>query len=234
MQWSAWAEVPNQQKQSKSKAGQYWVHLRSPRVKFWENGEFSQTISIISKSMIARKRSKKRWRAPFMPRRRFFDQIWPKVKVLALEVIKWKVIVFHGDVFLLNTLLISEIWKWHNRVRLVEPVMNMHFLTLKGQFQNLTSGQGQIMTQVGQYAYRPKRFDEPSRLAPFARLNLHPVASYWRKTDCGPMRPQMTFPWPPIISCTRIITDGVSGHDPERIGWFRLVYAKEKHFHISP
>ena len=33
----------------------------------------------------------------------------------------------------------------------------------------------------------------------------------------------MTSPWPPIISCTWIITDGVSGHDPERIGWFRSV-----------
>ena len=38
------------------------------------------------------------------------------------------------------------------------------------------------MTQVGQYAYHPKRFDEPSRLVPFVRLDLHPVASYWRKT----------------------------------------------------
>ena len=43
------------------------------------------------------------------------------------------------------------------------------------------------MTQVGQNAYLPKRLDEPSRLAPFARLYLHSVASYWRNTDCGLM-----------------------------------------------
>ena len=42
----------------------------------------------------------------------------------------------------------------------------------------IKSGQGQVMTQVGQYAYLSKRLDEPSRLAPFARLYLHPVTSY--------------------------------------------------------
>ena len=34
------------------------------------------------------------------------------------------------------------------------------------------------MTEVGQYAYLPKRLNEPSRLAPFALLYLHPVASF--------------------------------------------------------
>ena len=59
---------------------------------------------------------------------------------------------------------------------------------LKSQFRILTSGQvrtksgqGQIMTQVGQYAYYPKRLDQPSRLALFARIYLHPVATYSRK-----------------------------------------------------
>ena len=37
------------------------------------------------------------------------------------------------------------------------------------------------MAEVGQYAYLSKQVDEPSRLAPFARLYLHPVASYWQK-----------------------------------------------------
>ena len=92
----------------------------------------------------------------------------------------------------------------------------------------------QIMTQVGQNAYLPKRLDEPSRLAQLARLYLHSVASYWRNTDCGLMWPQLTFPWPPIISCIRIIPDGVSGLDPERIGWFRLVYAKWEAFSYFP
>ena len=40
------------------------------------------------------------------------------------------------------------------------------------------------MTQVGQYAHLPKRLEELSRLAPFARLCLRAVATYWRKTDC--------------------------------------------------
>ena len=47
-----------------------------------------------------------------------------------------------------------------------------------------------------------------------------------KKTDCDVMWPQLTFPWSPIISCTQIFTNGVNGHNAERIGWFRLVYAK--------
>ena len=35
----------------------------------------------------------------------------------------------------------------------------------------------------------------------------------------------MTFP---VICCIRIITNGVSSHDPERIGWFRLVHGKRE------
>ena len=50
------------------------------------------------------------------------------------------------------------------------------------------SGQDQVMVQIGQHVYFSKWLDEPSRLAPFARLYLHPVASYWRKkTDCDLM-----------------------------------------------
>ena len=52
---------------------------------------------------------------------------------------------------------------------------------------DLRPGQGQFMTQEGQFAFLPKRLDEPSILARFARLCLHPVASYWRNTDCGHM-----------------------------------------------
>ena len=38
----------------------------------------------------------------------------------------------------------------------------------------------------------------------------------------------------PIVSCTRIYTDGVSGHDPNRIGWFRSVYEKREAFSHFP
>ena len=48
---------------------------------------------------------------------------------------------------------------------------------------DLRSGQGQVMTEVDQYAYLPKRIDEPSRLALFLRLYLHPVECFWRKPD---------------------------------------------------
>ena len=36
------------------------------------------------------------------------------------------------------------------------------------------------------------------------------------------------------MSCSRIITDGASGHDPERIEWFRLVYVKREAFSCFP
>ena len=49
------------------------------------------------------------------------------------------------------------------------------------------SGQGQVMTEVGQYAHLPSRLDEPGRLAPFARLYLHPVSSYCLKLDFNPI-----------------------------------------------
>ena len=77
----------------------------------------------------------------------------------------------------------TKIKKSYHRVCLVEPVRKMYFLNFKGQFQNFTSGQ--VMTQVGQYAHHPKRLDEANRFAPFVRLYLHPIVTYWRKTDCG-------------------------------------------------
>ena len=91
------------------------------------------------------------------------------------------------------------------------------------------------MAQVGQYAqaHLPKWLDEPSRLAQFASLHVHPVASFWRKTDCDLIGPHLTsgnLPVPPIVSCTRIITDGVCGHDPEIIGRLGPVYAQQGTF----
>ena len=49
------------------------------------------------------------------------------------------------------------------------------------------SGQGQVMIQVGEHAYLPKPLDEPSPLAPFAHLYFHPVATIGEKrivTSC--------------------------------------------------
>ena len=38
----------------------------------------------------------------------------------------------------------------------------------------------------------PKLLDEPSRLAPFALLCMHPVATYWGKTGCDLIWSQLT------------------------------------------
>ena len=52
------------------------------------------------------------------------------------------------------------------------------------------SKHGQVLIQVGQYTHFLKRIDEPSRLAPFMGLYVHPVASYQQKklivTSCDP------------------------------------------------
>ena len=72
------------------------------------------------------------------------------------------------------------------------------------------------MTLVGQYAYLPKQLDEPSRLVRFARLYLHPVRVIGEKRIVT----SDDLPVTPIIGCIRIITDGLSGHDPEKLGGF--------------
>ena len=46
---------------------------------------------------------------------------------------------------------------------------------------DLRSDQAKVstyITKVGQYGYLSKNLDEPSRLAPFARVYLRPVTSY--------------------------------------------------------
>ena len=111
-------------------------------------------------------------------------------------------------------------------------------LTLKGQFQNLTSGQvrsrsgqGQIMTQVGQYAHHPKLLDEPSRVAPLARLYHQLVATYWQNTDYGLI-------WLQVKSRSSVAPGS------SQMGWvamiltkldgFRRLMRNGKHFHLSP
>ena len=48
----------------------------------------------------------------------------------------------------------------------------MYSMTLKGQYQNLTSGQGHVVTQVGHIAYESKRLDERNTMRPLTRLYL--------------------------------------------------------------
>ena len=72
----------------------------------------------------------------------------------------------------------------------------MYFLTLKGQFENLTSGQ--VRSRLDHDPSRSmctssEAACDPSRLEPFARFYLHPVATNWRKTECDLI-------WSPLTS----------------------------------
>ena len=133
-----------------------------------------------------------------MSRWRFFQQIWPNVNSFGSWGHQMKKIVFHGDVF---SLIIYWYERYENENDTIVFASSSRLVTLtlwpwKVNFKicpQVRSGQGQVMTQAGQYAHLPKRLDEPCRLASSARLYLHPVASYWRKTDCDLMLPQMTF-----------------------------------------
>ena len=157
----------------------------------------------------------------------FFDWVWHKVNIFGSRGHQMKIIDFHGDVFSLIDLLMRYLKKatpcLPRRAGLKYEPFDLETSISKFDLRwNQVRGRSWLMTQIGQYAYLPKFPHKPNRLAPFARLYLHSVASYWRKTDCHLIWPQMTFPWPPIISCTPIITDGVSGqcHDPEKLGGF--------------
>ena len=93
------------------------------------------------------------------------------------------------------------------------------------------SGQGQIMTHVGQCARPPKWLDKPSGLAPFARLYLYPVATCWRKTDCDliwpPRNPQSSVaPGASQMGWVAIIL--------KELGGFGRFMRNRKYFHISP
>ena len=59
---------------------------------------------------------------------------------------------------------------------------NMYSMTLKGQGQNLISGQGHVVTQVGHIAYVSMRLDERNTIRPLPRLYLFWIKSYSQKT----------------------------------------------------
>ena len=58
----------------------------------------------------------------------------------------------------------------------------MCMLTLKGQGQNLTSGQGHVMTLIGHVAYHSMRLGERSTLEATPLLYLNSIKSYRQKT----------------------------------------------------
>ena len=150
------------------------------------------------------------------------------------------------DVFVLffchSTLLLT----WLTFLGLLTQVLTSYdhilhsYFTLKGQFQNLTSGQvrsrsgqRQVTTGVGQYAYLPRRLDEPSRLAPFARLYLH--LSWF----IGKNRTSTSFDlrWPPCDPQSSV------AYWSSQMGWVSMILKElggfgwfmwnGKNFHIS-
>ena len=56
-------------------------------------------------------------------------------------------------------------------------------VTSPGQFENLTSGQGQVVTQVGHVAYWETRLDETNTMASVSLLYLQYIASYCQISD---------------------------------------------------
>ena len=53
---------------------------------------------------------------------------------------------------------------WHHRVCPTNAHRRMYMMTLKGQSQNFTSGQGHVVTLVGQVVYDSMRLDEAKTL----------------------------------------------------------------------
>ena len=82
----------------------------------------------------------------------------------------------------LLTYQVERLLLLHHRGSLVKMRRSIYMMTLKGQFQNLTSGQGHMVTQVGHIAYESMRLDETNTLVPFSRFYLISIKSYWQQT----------------------------------------------------
>ena len=97
----------------------------------------------------------------------------------------------------------------------------MYRMTLKGQGQNLTSGQGHVVTQVGHIVYASMRLDERNAMRPLSRLYLFWIKSYLQK-KVGDLRwPQMTFGGSPMKTVAWVITEDLSQHHSQWMEMFR-------------
>ena len=114
-----------------------------------------------------------------------------------------------------------EQWCWHHRVCLDKTHRNMYSMTLKGQGQNLTSGQGHVVTQIGHIAYVSMRRDERNTMRPLSRLYLFLIKSYAQKTVDDLRWPQMTFGESPMKSVAWVITEDLSQHHSQWMEMFR-------------
>ena len=124
-----------------------------------------------------------------------------------------------------------EQWFWHHRVCLVKTHRNMYSMTLKGQGQNLTSGQGHVVTQVGHIAYVSMRLDERNTMRPLSRLYLIWIKSYSQKS-VGDLRwPQMTFGGSPMKTVAWVITEDLSQHYSQ---WMKMFWCEKEVVEILP
>ena len=70
----------------------------------------------------------------------------------------------------------------HHRAWLVETRRMIYSLTSKGHFENLTSGQGHDLTEIGHAAYHSIRIDETNTINVEWSLYLYSITSKCRKT----------------------------------------------------
>ena len=124
-----------------------------------------------------------------------------------------------------------EQWFWHHRVCLVTTHRNMYSMTLKGQGQNLTSGQGHVVTQVGHIAYVSMRLDERNTMRPLSRLYLFWIKSYSQKTVDDLRWPQMTFGGSPMKTVAWVITEDLSQHHSQ---WMEMFWCEKEVVEMLP
>ena len=100
----------------------------------------------------------------------------------------------------------------------------MYSMTLKGQGQNLTSGQGHVVTQVGHIAYVSMRLNERNTIRPLSRLYLFWIKSYSQKTVGDFRWPQMTLAGSPMKTVAWVITEDLSQHDAQ---WMEMYWGEK-------
>ena len=124
-----------------------------------------------------------------------------------------------------------EQWFWHHRVCLVKTHRNMYRMTLEGQGQNLTSGQGHVVTQVGHIAYVSMRLDVRNTMRPLSRLYLFWIKSY-SQTTVGDLRwPQMTFGGSPLKTVAWVFTEDLSQHHSQ---WMEMFWCEKEVVEMLP
>ena len=187
-------------------------------------------------SMIARKNLKNGELSPCPSN--IHGQIWPKVNSFGSRGHQVKIIIFRSDGFSLITFLIWEVWKWklHHCGCLVKLVQNMHSLTLKGQFQNLSSGQVKVrswpkLVNMNIFRSRLKSQVIWHHLCICISILLWVIGEKWIVTSCDLRWPSCNS-WPSIAprssqmgSVTMIL---------KKLGGFSWFMQNGKHFNFSP